>query len=188
MLSNVTSIFSDNRLCVSTLALRYLNALHDCSNVHALQLKQLHLVRVPPRSAAPASILSARVAVLVYAVDLCCFRNAQRSVHAEAGALRDALTSAMIVAAPRSCVLLLLTNVVQFCMDIERYKITYAGAVGYQGAPGCAVSLYRFVERVMCSAVPPNVALHVATPKLNSRFDFSQVINDCLVFTFSIPN
>lgn len=156
-----------------TLALRYVYALFDSAQAHQLVLKSMAILRIPLRMALPVSPIASRSTVFVYTIDLCGFRTAQRSLTVEASTLRETVTLG-VATASRSLVLILFTNVVQFCIDVERYRTPYAGITGYPGVPGCAMSLYRFIERAIVIAVPPNVTLHVATPKVNSRFDFSQ--------------
>jgi hypothetical protein len=158
---------------MSTLALRYVYALFDGAQAHQLVLKQMAILRIPLQKPMPSAAVASRPSVFVYTIDLCGFRTAQRSLALEASTVRELITTGMQLSS-RSLVLILFTNVVQFCIDIERYRTPYVGIAGYTGAPGCAMSLYRFIERAIVSAVPANVTLHVATPKVNSRFDFSQ--------------
>jgi hypothetical protein len=173
VLSNLTGIFSDSRVCVTTLALRFLYAMFDSHNAHQLVLKQMAVVRVPQRMPVPPAVAS-RVAVLVYSVDLCALRVKEgRTLQTEAKELQD-IVAAGIKSASRVLVLLLITNVVQFCIDVERSLANYHGLSSYSGTPGCAISLYRYIEQYLVKSVPAHVPLHVATPKANSRFDFSQ--------------
>lgn len=187
VLSNVTTIFSDARVCQSTLALRYMYAMFKAHEPNELVVKQMALLRVPTRSPIPSAVAS-RPTVLIYSVDLCLLRaGTQRTLATEASALRDTLSAAVALAS-RSVALLLLTNVVQFCIEVERYKLPHPGIVGYNGAAGCAVSLCRFIERALVVAAPANVALHVAAPKCNSRYDFTQASAPFVVcYRFAAP-
>jgi serine/threonine protein kinase/GTPase SAR1 family protein len=171
--NNVKPLFAQTRVCLTSLAARFLFEFYLLGHVpppppQLVQLKQCAVFYPRDTGLLPAGS-NQRSGAMVYCVDLCALRS--RTLADELELFRGALRVYGQQLA-RSCVFLLFTNMVQFVVDIERDNIVYVGLAAYQGPPGCATSMYKFVEKHFAQHVPPTIVLHLMLPKVNSRFDF----------------
>ena len=141
VLSNAKPIYTQPRVCTSTLALRFVHELFAPGQTGALvQLKPYAVVAPRGHSAPLPSGSNARAASLVFSIDMCTFKSAQRTLASEVEAFRNALTARLQQVA-RANVVLLFANLVQFAIDIERYQHVYRGVPEYNGPPSCATSV-----------------------------------------------
>ena len=174
ILSNAKVIFTQSRQCMTTLALRFVHALFEqpSDKNTQLQMKQQLVVRQMPGAALPP-VAHGRNVLFCYALDMCAFQSGRSTLAEQLFLFRDNVVAASTKVA-RASIVLLFANLVQFCIDVERYRVSYAGVTGYTGPPHCSTSLYHYIEQNFVAVVPPAVSMHLVVPKANSRYDFTE--------------